>query len=137
MFQTSFPDCPKANEGQPSNLLFSLFFWPAVHSDADVAKYKGKVVLDYEERKSVLPHIKWIDEIVENAPWWPTLDWMQQHNIDFVIGDEHMYDQYQAAPFAPVREAGRFISVAREEGSFLSVLSSSVHPPFGANQYSH
>ena len=94
-----------------------------------MAKYKGKVVLDYEERKSLLPHIKWIDEIIDDAPWWPTLEWMQQHNIDFVVGDEHVYEHYQSAAFRPVREAGRFISVAREEGMSFSpsCTSNSVH----------
>lgn len=82
-------------------------------------KYKGKFVMDYEERKSILEHIKWVDEVLDDVPWYPTLEWMAQHKIDFVVGDEHAYEQYEAIPFLPVREAGRFISVPREEGTSL------------------
>jgi glycerol-3-phosphate cytidylyltransferase-like family protein len=84
-----------------------------------VLKYKGKVVFQYEERKSILEHIKWVDEIVDDTPWYPTLEWLAQHKIDYVVGDENAYAQYEAVPFMPVREAGRFISMPREEGTPL------------------
>jgi choline-phosphate cytidylyltransferase len=106
---------------------FSHFTWLIVHSDADVGKYKGRVVLDYDERKEVLGHIRWVDEVIDNAPWYPTLEWMQQHNIDFVVGDEHAYEQYEALPFRPVREAGRFIPIARQEGNVF--LTSNTYFP--------
>ena len=101
-------------------IIVLSFLRHLVHSDADVANFKGKVVLDYEERKSILSHIRWVDEIVDDAPWYPTLEWMEQHQIDFVVGDEHAYEQYAAVPFRPVREAGRFIPIAREEGALLA-----------------
>ena len=102
--------------------FFPIFIRYSVHSDADAAKFKGKVVLDYEERKSILVHIRWVDDILDNAPWYPTLEYMEQNNIDFVVGDENSYEQWAAVPFRPVREAGRFIPIAREEGSFSLLL---------------
>lgn len=96
----------------------------SVHSDETVAKFKGQVALDYDERKAVLEHIKWVDEVLDDVPWYPTLEWMALNNIDYVIGDEHAYENYAAIPFRPVRQAGRFISMPREEGTTLF----SLHP---------
>lgn len=82
-----------------------------------MAKYKGKVVLAYKERKALLEHIKWVDEILDDVPWYPTLEWLSQYKLDFVVGDENVYENYVGSPFRPVREAGRFIPLAREEGT--------------------
>lgn len=64
-----------------------------------------------------MEHIKWVDEILDDVPWYPTIEWLDQNNIDYVVGDEHAYENYAAIPFRPVREAGRFISMPREEGT--------------------
>lgn len=58
-----------------------------------------------------------MDEILDDVPWYPTIEWLDQNKIDYVVGDEHAYENYAAVPFRPVREAGRFISMPREEGT--------------------
>lgn len=58
-----------------------------------------------------------MDEILDDVPWYPTIEWLDQNKIDYVVGDEQAYENYAAIPFRPVRQAGRFISMPREEGT--------------------
>lgn len=55
------------------------------------AKYKGKTVMNERERYESLRHCKWVDEIIEDAPWVVDMDFLENHNIDYVAHDDLPY----------------------------------------------
>ncbi|KAK9086089.1 hypothetical protein Sjap_026500 [Stephania japonica] len=47
-------------------------------------KYKGKTVFTETERYESLRHCRWVDEVIPNAPWVITQDFIDKHKIDYV-----------------------------------------------------
>lgn len=62
-----------------------------VCNDEDTIMYKGVPVMNENERYESLKHCKWVDEIVENAPWTITPDFIEKHKIDYVAHDAIPY----------------------------------------------
>ena len=60
-------------------------------NDALTHKYKGKTVMTEDERYESLRHCKWVDEVIRDAPWVITEDFLDAHNIDFVAHDALPY----------------------------------------------
>jgi len=74
-----------------------------VHSDADVATYKRYPIQTTIERVETVKLMKWVDEVIPNAPLVTTLEFMQANNIDFIlISPEYdsLTDHYYAEPRA-------------------------------------
>jgi glycerol-3-phosphate cytidylyltransferase-like family protein len=44
-----------------------------------------------EERYESLRHLKWVDEVVENAPWTVDKEFIEKWEIDYVAHDEEPY----------------------------------------------
>jgi glycerol-3-phosphate cytidylyltransferase-like family protein len=44
-----------------------------------------------EERYESLRHLKWVDEVVENAPWTVDKEFIEKWKIDYVAHDEEPY----------------------------------------------
>lgn len=71
--------------------------FPNVHllvgvcSDELVKAYKASPVLTSAERYESVRHCKWVDEVVEDAPWQVTAEFMSEHQIDYVAHDEEPY----------------------------------------------
>ncbi|KAM0753484.1 hypothetical protein T439DRAFT_310244, partial [Meredithblackwellia eburnea MCA 4105] len=71
--------------------------FPSVHllvgvcSDELVRKYKASPVLTSAERYESVRHCKWVDEVVEDAPWTVDADFLDKHAIDYVAHDEEPY----------------------------------------------
>eukprot|EP01102_Stenamoeba_stenopodia_P000226 TRINITY_DN10194_c0_g1_i1.p1 TRINITY_DN10194_c0_g1~~TRINITY_DN10194_c0_g1_i1.p1 ORF type:complete len:618 (+),score=161.12 TRINITY_DN10194_c0_g1_i1:61-1854(+) len=60
----------------------------------------------------MLRHWRYVDEVIEDAPWTVTAEFVRKYNIDWVVGcDENSDDGYKN-----VRELGRFIPIERTEG---------------------
>ena len=45
-----------------------------VHTDEEITKHKGPPVFNQEERYRMVRAIKWVDEVVEAAPYVTTLE---------------------------------------------------------------
>uniref|UniRef100_A0A674NQ76 ethanolamine-phosphate cytidylyltransferase n=1 Tax=Takifugu rubripes TaxID=31033 RepID=A0A674NQ76_TAKRU len=56
-----------------------------VHTDAEISKHKGPPVFTQEERYKMVRAIKWVDEIVEGAPYVTTLETLDKYNCDFCV----------------------------------------------------
>ena len=54
-----------------------------VHSDAEIMKHKGRPVMSEKERYKMIRAIKWVDEVVEDAPYVTSLEILDKHNCDF------------------------------------------------------
>merc|ERR1711917_75107 len=52
-----------------------------VHSDEEIAKHKGPPVFSNEERYKITRGIKWVDEVVEDAPYVTTLETLDKYDL--------------------------------------------------------
>lgn len=51
----------------------------------EIAKHKGPPVFTQEERYKMVRAIKWVDEVVEGAPYVTTLETLDKYNCDFCV----------------------------------------------------
>ncbi|RKP18555.1 Nucleotidylyl transferase, partial [Rozella allomycis CSF55] len=60
-----------------------------VHSDEEIRKHKGPTVMNQEERYEAVAACKWVDEVVPNAPYFTTVEILDQYDADFCVhGDD-------------------------------------------------
>lgn len=82
-------------------------------------KFKGKTVMTEEERYEALRHCRWVDEIITDAPWVITPEFLEKHNIDFVAHDALPYSDASGQAndvYEFVKKAGKFMETQRTEG---------------------
>ncbi|MES1915579.1 MAG: hypothetical protein MHM6MM_007503 [Cercozoa sp. M6MM] len=89
-----------------------------VHSDEEIKRHKGHYpVLREQERYAAIRAIKWVDEVVEDAPYVTQLDVLNEHNIDFCVhGEDITTDENGRDCYYDVKQAGRFRYIKRSEG---------------------
>lgn len=88
-----------------------------VHTDADIAKHKGPPVFTEEERYKMVRGIKWVDEVVEGAPYVTTLETLDKYNCDFCVhGDDITMTADGVDTYHLVKAAGRYREVQRTAG---------------------
>lgn len=60
-----------------------------VHSDEEIKKNKGPPVFTEAERYRMVKAIKWVDQVVEDAPYTTQLATLDEHDCDFCVhGDD-------------------------------------------------
>lgn len=103
--------------------------FPDVHllvgvcSDEQVHQHKARTVMNHAERLEAVRHCRWVDEVVEDAPWVIDAAFIERHQIDYVAHDEEAYqsaghhDVYQFA-----KDEGRFLPTRRTPGVSTSEL---------------
>ncbi|KAK1353542.1 Choline-phosphate cytidylyltransferase [Heracleum sosnowskyi] len=88
-------------------------------NDEITHKYKGKTVMTESERYESLRHCKWVDEVVPNAPWVLTKEFLDQHMIDYVAHDSLPYADNSGAAndvYDFVKSIGKFKETKRTDG---------------------
>lgn len=71
------------------------------------------------ERYESLRHCKWVDEVVPNAPWVLTEEFLEQHMIDYVAHDSLPYADASGAAndvYDLVKSIGKFKETKRTDG---------------------
>jgi len=156
-----FPDLSKLEEGKPGTKtgrplrlyadgIFDLFHYghakaleqaknsfPNVYllvgccSDGLTHRLKGRTVLKDTERYESLRHCKWVDEVVEDAPWVVSGEFLAKHDIDFVCHDALPYSDTSGLSdtgdvYAHLKKAGRFVATKRTEGISTSDIITSI-----------
>ena len=58
-------------------------------------KFKGETVLTDKERYENLRHCRWVDEVIPDAPWVVTKEFLAKHDIDFVRAGEERVTRSQ------------------------------------------
>ena len=53
-----------------------------IHSNKTIESYKRTPVCNMEERIELVKSVKWVDEVIENAPLFITEEYIKKHNID-------------------------------------------------------
>ncbi|TRY63050.1 hypothetical protein TCAL_10983 [Tigriopus californicus] len=88
-----------------------------VHTDEEITLHKGPPVFNQEERYRMVRAIKWVDEVIEGAPYVTTVDTLNKHNVDFCVHGNDItmtadgIDTYQA-----VKDANRYKECERTQG---------------------
>ncbi|EGV60657.1 choline-phosphate cytidylyltransferase [Yamadazyma tenuis] len=88
-----------------------------VPSDVETHKRKGLTVLTDTQRCDTLKHCKWVDEVVPNAPWCVTPEFVKEHHIDYVAHDDLPYASTDSDDiYKPIKELGMFLATQRTDG---------------------
>lgn len=88
-------------------------------NDEVTNKYKGKTVMTESERYESLRHCKWVDEVIPDAPWVITPEFLDKHKIDYVAHDSLPYADTSGAGkdvYEFVKAIGKFKETKRTEG---------------------
>ncbi|KAF8927919.1 hypothetical protein BGZ47_001887 [Haplosporangium gracile] len=84
---------------------------------------KGKTVMTDKERYESLRHCKWVDEVVESAPWVVDQAFLDKHKIDYVAHDDIPYKSVDSDDvYAFVKNQGCFLPTQRTDGVSTSDL---------------
>lgn len=92
-----------------------------VCSSHEIAIHKGPSVMNDDERAGVVSGMKWVDEIVRDAPYVLTDKFLrtliETHHIDIVVhGDDPCLGAGGVDAYATAKRAGRFRTIKRTEG---------------------
>ncbi|XAR52850.1 Choline-phosphate cytidylyltransferase [Bertholletia excelsa] len=88
-------------------------------NDQTTHKFKGKTVMTESERYESLRHCKWVDEVIPDAPWVITQEFIDKHTIDYVAHDSLPYADASGAAndvYEFVKSIGKFKETKRTEG---------------------
>ncbi|XP_024959404.1 ethanolamine-phosphate cytidylyltransferase-like [Cynara cardunculus var. scolymus] len=90
-------------------------------SDEEIVTNKGPPVLSMEERLALVSGLKWVDEVIANAPYAITEDFMNrlfnEHKIDYIIhGDDPCLLPDGSDAYALAKKVGRYKQIKRTEG---------------------
>ncbi|GAA5891529.1 hypothetical protein JCM8208_007315 [Rhodotorula glutinis] len=103
--------------------------FPSVHllvgvcSSSLVRAHKSHPVLSSQERYESVRHVRWVDEVVENAPWQVDQDFIDKWQIDYIAHDEEPYASAgKEDVYAYAKSIGAFLPTKRTNGVSTSEL---------------
>jgi choline-phosphate cytidylyltransferase len=77
---------------------------------------KGQTVMKDVERYEAIRHCRYVDEVLCDAPWKITTEFLCAHKIDFVAQDSTPYICDESDVYKEVKELGMFVPTQRTEG---------------------
>ncbi len=83
-----------------------------VHSDEDVSSYKRYPIQNTQERVQTVGSMKWVSQVIPNAPLITTLEFMEKNNLDYVLISSE-YDSPDDHYYLEPRKADKLIVVPR------------------------
>ncbi|KAM0950820.1 putative choline-phosphate cytidylyltransferase [Dioscorea sansibarensis] len=104
---------------QAKKLFPNTYLLVGCCSDEVTHRYKGKTVMTETERYESLRHCKWVDEVIPDAPWVVTKEFLDKHKIDYVAHDALPYADASGAGndvYEFVKAIGKFKETKRTEG---------------------
>lgn len=102
---------------QAKTIVPNVYLIVGVCNDALLHRMKGRTVLDEEERYTSVRHCRYVDEVVKDAPWEITDDFLEKHKIDFVAHDDIPYaTEDKDDIYAHLKAKGMFLATQRTEG---------------------
>ncbi|XP_024118926.1 choline-phosphate cytidylyltransferase B [Oryzias melastigma] len=108
---------------QAKNVFPNTHLIVGVCSDELTHKFKGYTVMTEDERYDALTHCRYVDEVVRDAPWTLSTEFLKKHKIDFVAHDDIPYTSAGSEDvYKHIKEAGMFVATERTEGISTSDL---------------
>ncbi|CAO1415694.1 unnamed protein product [Diamesa serratosioi] len=107
---------------QAKNLFPNVYLIVGTCSDKLTHSLKGRTVMNDMERYEAIRHCRYVDEVVREAPWQITDEYMQLHKIDFVAHDEIPYYENGEDIYAAIKARGQFVATERTEGVSTSEI---------------
>ncbi|KAI9122627.1 hypothetical protein K1719_006467 [Acacia pycnantha] len=104
---------------QAKKLFPNTYLLVGCCNDEVTHRYKGKTVLTEKERYESLGHCRWVDEVIPDAPWTVTQEFLDKHQIDYVAHDSLPYADASGAGkdvYEFVKSVGKFKETKRTEG---------------------
>ncbi|XP_047338172.1 choline-phosphate cytidylyltransferase 1-like [Impatiens glandulifera] len=121
---------------QAKKLFPNTYLLVGCCNDETTHMYKGKTVMTDQERYESLRHCKWVDEVIPDAPWVLSQEFIDKHYIDFVAHDSLPYADTSGAGkdvYEFVKSIGKFKETKRTEGISTSDIIMSIVKDY--NQY--
>jgi ethanolamine-phosphate cytidylyltransferase len=73
--------------------------------------------MNEEERYKAVAACRWVDEVVKDAPYVTSLEWMDRHNCEWCLhGDDIVLSADGTDTYHEVKKVGRFKTVPRTQG---------------------
>ncbi|XP_043688995.1 choline-phosphate cytidylyltransferase 2-like isoform X2 [Telopea speciosissima] len=104
---------------QAKKLFPNTYLLVGCCNDEITHKFKGKTVMTEDERYESLRHCRWVDEVIPDAPWVMTQEFLDKHKIDYVAHDSLPYADASGAGkdvYEFVKSIGKFKETKRTEG---------------------
>ncbi|XP_020103528.1 choline-phosphate cytidylyltransferase 1 [Ananas comosus] len=104
---------------QAKKLFPNTYLLVGCCNDELTHKFKGKTVMTESERYESLRHCKWVDEVIPDAPWVITKEFLDKHKIDYVAHDSLPYADASGAGndvYEFVKSIGKFKETKRTDG---------------------
>lgn len=94
-----------------------IYFLSIVCSDEDTTRLKGKTLMNEAERAEQVLHCRYVDQVVVRSPWVLTQEFLDEHQIDFVVhGEDNSYDDAGNDAYAFVKAQGKYKTIKRTDG---------------------
>ncbi|TIB39959.1 hypothetical protein E3P86_00900 [Wallemia ichthyophaga] len=98
--------------------------------------HKSKPVMSDFERTESVRNSRWVDEVIEDAPWVINQAFLDHHKIDFVAHDGEPYvAQGHEDVYTFVKAQGRFIPTRRTNGISTSDLLARILRQYKSGQF--
>jgi len=88
-----------------------------IHSDADITAAKGPPLMHEDDRYFCARACRWVDEVVEAAPYVTYLETLEEYDCDFCVhGSDITLDANGNDCYALVKEANKYEEIERTDG---------------------
>jgi len=108
---------------QAKELFPNCFLIVGVTRDDDTFKYKGRTLMDEDERAEMVMHSRYVDLVVARCPWTIDQAFIDKHKIDYVVhGEDFSAGDDGVDAYAFVKSIGKFKTIKRTDGVSTSDL---------------
>jgi cytidyltransferase-like protein len=93
-----------------------------VLSDDTAASYKRRPIMTLAERVAVIESCRYVDEVIEGAPFRVTQDFLDEHAITTVVHGDDLSPEGAESVYGAAAAAGKLVYVPRAGGISTSQL---------------